>query len=146
MKTTAMSREIGGFIPKLKGFLKKQDFVSVAYIFGSAAEGKQGPLSDIDIAVLMDKTLNKKERDRKKIFLIGKISSILKTDNFDLVVMNDAPMLMKYSIIKTGRLLRSGRERVAMETDIMSEYLDRKFYDEMYARMSLERISKEGIA
>ena len=140
------SRSMEKTMQKLRNFLKKQDFVSVAYIFGSVAEDRQGPLSDIDIAVLLNKKLNKRERSRKKLFLIGEISSILKTDNFDLVVMNDAPMLLKYNIIKTGRILKPGRERVAMEARLISEYLDRKFYDDMYARLSLERMSKEGIA
>jgi len=139
-------KAIGREMKKLSSFLKKRDFVRVAYVFGSVAEGKAGPLSDIDIAVLMDKKLDKKERNEKKIFLIGKISSILKTDNFDFIVMNDVPMLMKFNIIKTGKVLKSGRERVAMETRIMSEYLDRKFYDDMYTKLSLERMSKEGIA
>jgi len=146
MKATAMSRDMKMLMQKLINFMKKQDFVSVAYVFGSTAEGRRGPLSDIDIAVLMKKKLNKKERNKKKMFLIGGISSILKTDNFDLVVMNDAPLLLKHNIIKTGRVLKTGMERTALETVIMSEYLDRKFYDDMYARLSLEKMSKEGIA
>lgn len=135
----------GKRVEKLRNFLNRQAFVSVAYIFGSLAQGRGGPLSDIDIAVFMDKKLSKKERSKKEIFLINEISSILNTDNFDLVVMNDAPLLLNYNIIKTGKILKSGKERVALETKLMSDYLDRKFYDEMYTRLSLNRTAKEGI-
>jgi predicted nucleotidyltransferase len=130
----------------LSSFLNMQDFVRAAYMFGSVAEGRQGPMSDIDVAVFMDKKLGKKERSKKKIFLINKICSILKTDNVDLVVMNDASLLLNYNIIKQGKVLKTGKERVFLETRLMCDYLDRKFYDDMYARASLDRVAREGIA
>jgi len=37
--------------------------------------------------------------------LINSISSILKTDKLDVVVMNKAPLLLNYNIIKEGRIL-----------------------------------------
>ncbi|MBU0530234.1 MAG: nucleotidyltransferase domain-containing protein [Nanoarchaeota archaeon] len=132
-------------IERLRKLFSKHDFVRVAYIFGSAAEDRQGPLSDIDIAVFMDKGISERKVNERKMMLINEISSVLETDKFDLVVMNDAPLLMNYNIIKNGKVLKSGRERILLETSLMSRYLDRKFYDDMYTRLSLARIAKEGI-
>jgi len=46
---------------KLNEFFSGEDRVSVAYLFGSTAWGEASCLSDIDIAVLFDNTLTKKE-------------------------------------------------------------------------------------
>ena len=43
-------------------FLNKQMHVKLAYLFGSVAEGKEGKLSDVDIAVFLDESLSKPER------------------------------------------------------------------------------------
>jgi len=46
---------------KVVEFLSKQKHVKLAYLFGSVAEGKEGKLSDVDLAVFLDESLNKKE-------------------------------------------------------------------------------------
>jgi len=140
-----MKLKMQGIVKKLESVFDRHDFVRVAYLFGSAAQGKAGPLSDVDVGVFMDKRLDKKKMNRKKLMLVNEISDALNTDNFDLVVMNDAPLLLNYNIIKNGRVLKPGKERVQLETSLMSRYLDRKFYDDMYIRLSLDRISKEGL-
>ncbi len=129
----------------LKKFLRKKKYVRAAYLFGSMAERRGSQLSDIDIAAFIDDRLGRAERNRRKILLINAISSILKTDRIDLVIMNDSPLMLNYNIVKTGKVLKSGTERVMLETAIMSEYLDRKYYDDLYIKASLARISRMGI-
>ncbi len=46
---------------ELRDYISKQEHVRLAYLFGSAATGKAGKLSDIDIAVLLDDLLSKKQ-------------------------------------------------------------------------------------
>lgn len=139
---------------KLKGemkenlvkFLRGQKDVKVAYLFGSAAKDKLGPLSDIDIAVYLDEKMSKAERSEKKLFLIYEISGILNTDNFDLVVMNDMSYSFNYEIIKHGKVLVADEEvRVDVETKILSEYLDRRYYDIKHMESFFERISERGL-
>jgi len=132
-------------LEEVKKFLGKQDFVRVAYIFGSVAEGRQGPLSDFDFAVFLEENLSKRDIRDKKMFLINGISSIMRSDNFDLVIMNEASLLMKNNIIKHGKVLKSDRSRMAFEARIMCDYLDRKYYEDMHANITLERISRKGI-
>jgi hypothetical protein len=41
----------------------------------------------------------------KHLDLIGKFNEVLKTDEVDLVMMNDAPMRFSHNIIKSGKLM-----------------------------------------
>ena len=131
----------------LKDLLQKDDSVETAYVFGSIAKGTSGPLSDIDIAVLLKESLTRRQRYERKLLLINEISSALRTDNFNLVIMNGSPLLLNYNIIRDGKLLKSENEsrRVLYETSIMSRYLDRKYYEDMHVREGMKRMAKKGI-
>ena len=131
----------------LARFLRGQKNIKIAYLFGSVARGEPGPLSDIDIAVYMDEKLSKIERSKRKLLLIYEISGILNTDKFDLVVMNDTPSCFNYEIIKRGDILVADEEtRMDLETRILSEYLDRRYYDKMHMESFLERVSQRGLS
>lgn len=134
-------------IDEVKAFIEGLERVRVAYLFGSYAKGKVGPLSDVDIAVLLDGRLDKQERFDLRLRLINGISSILKTDKLDVVVMNNAPLLLNYNIISQGRILDSKDEveRVMFETHILSRYLDRRYYDERHVKMGMKRMAERGI-
>ena len=132
-------------VQKLEAYMKRKGFVSAAYIFGSHADGKAGPLSDIDIAVLFKNDMSKRDMDEKKTILASEIPSIICTDDFDLIVMNHAPLLMKFNIIRSGRVLKTSRERVPMEFRTISDFLDRKHFEEMYASSTIDRVADEGI-
>ena len=89
-------------INEVKAFIEGQERVRVAYLFGSYAKGKVGPLSDVNIAVLLD-GLDKQESFDLRLRLINGISSILKTDKLDVVVMNNAPLfLITTSLAREG--------------------------------------------
>lgn len=99
--------------------------VKLVYFFGSRVTGKIGPLSDYDFAVYLD------EKDFKKRFdirldLLDKFSRLLKTDNIDLLILNDiqSPEL-KYSIIKDGKLIYKKEPfNLLLEPKILNEYFD----------------------
>ena len=132
---------------KLMDFLSKQDNVKLAYLFGSAASGKAGKLSDIDIAVMLDELLGKKEGFDLQLRLISDISSLLKTDKIDLVVINDAPLSLKFEIIKANHPLfvRDRSEKVDFEQRVMSRYLDRRYYEKRAASEFLKKVAAGGI-
>ncbi|MEA1904541.1 MAG: nucleotidyltransferase domain-containing protein [Candidatus Hadarchaeota archaeon] len=131
---------------KIKELLGREKHVELAYLFGSAARGEAGKLSDIDVAVYLDESLTPGERFDLRLELIGKLTFLLGTDNVDLVVMNDVPILLKYNIIKEGTLLRAEKGlKAKVESDILSKYLDMKYYIDRHAREGLKRVAKEGI-
>lgn len=137
-----------GKLRKLRSFIKKQKYIRVAYLFGSAATGKTGPLSDIDLAFYLDERLSKSQRHSKLLLFISKITVILGTDRVDVVIMNDAPLLLNFNIIKNGKVIacNSNSKRVVFEARIMCEFLDRNYYDSMFIKKDFERIEKVGLS
>jgi len=75
------------------------------YAFGSQTEGNLKPLSDLDFGVLLSDSLDKQGRFHKSIDLLGILNETLKTDEVDLVILNDNPLRFSYHILKTGKLL-----------------------------------------
>lgn len=124
-----------------------RDGVVVAYLFGSGSKGgnSMGPLSDLDFAVISDESLTESERNKLHLAILNDLISLL-GDKIDLVVMNDAKLLMKFNVIKHGQVLfqRSKKEKVMLETDIMRKYLDTKYYRERYVDENLKRIERKG--
>jgi len=41
--------------------------------------------------------------------------------------------------------LKDDKERIRFEKNIISEYLDRKYYIDRYARIAIKRIAREGL-
>ena len=128
---------------KLIDFFKKRKEVRLAYLFGSASKKERGPLSDIDVGVLLDKSLDRKARFKLRVELISRISSILETNKIDLVIMNQAPLSLSYNIIKYGKILKCDEsEKIKTESRILSMYLDRKYFFDRHTKEALRRVSK----
>ena len=133
---------------KLSRFFRGQKEVRVAYLFGSVASGKTGPLSDVDVGVFLDESLSKKKRFRLNLRLISEISGILKTDRLDVVLMNDVPVSLNYEIIKSNQPVytRDESERVDIEHGILSKYLDRRYYDKRGADVFIKKVAERGLS
>ncbi len=119
--------------------------VAVLYLFGSAAHGQMGKLSDIDVAVLLPEREpsppegeGSKGRGRKEIAdeeyfdtrlqMTLELMELLGTSEVDLVILNQAPPLLKYNVVAGGKALysRDDRERGRFESRAIVEYLDFK--------------------
>lgn len=125
-------------------FLQKQDPVELAYLFGSVAIQKAGKLSDIDLAIFLDESIEKKERFKIKLRLISDLENILKTDRLDLVIMNDAPISLNFEIIKANHplFIRDKNLKVDLEHHIISRYLDRQYYDKRWADNLIKKTAR----
>ena len=96
--------------------------VGLAYVFGSQAEGRSGPTSDVDIAILLNQKMSASERHA----LTHELAELLETNRVDLIVLNQAPIELRYSVIVTGRPVyeASRSRRVQFEADTLSRYFD----------------------
>ena len=127
-------------IKNLAAFFEGEKRVLVAYLFGSYARGLETPQSDVDIAVLLSEIPEKALE--YYLHLERRLAEVLEND-VDLVFLNDAPPLLKYQVIKYGRLLfsRDERVRVMFEAKSLCEYLDfnrvLKRYDECFMKRIL---------
>ncbi|MEG3072163.1 MAG: nucleotidyltransferase domain-containing protein [Candidatus Syntrophopropionicum ammoniitolerans] len=75
--------------PLVEKLKNDQDIVAI-YLFGSFAAGMQTPLSDIDLAIILDHNLPPSRYFKKKLDLLAIVTSLLKTDAVDLVILNQA--------------------------------------------------------
>jgi predicted nucleotidyltransferase len=96
--------------------------IELAYLFGSRVTGEEGPLSDYDIAVLYSKTCTAEETYK----LTYELAKLLMTDRVDLVVLNLAPIELRYSVIVTGTVIYEVNvlTRVEFEAHTLSRYGD----------------------
>ena len=148
MGTTNNNLEKEYLIPILRKFFKTQEYVELAYLFGSAAKDKAGVLSDIDIGVYISNRITKAQRDQKRIELIAKLTTILKNNSVDLLIINDTPPVLNFEIIKPNVpiLIKDHDLKLDVEQHIMSRYLDRKHHENFLNRTLLKKIMEKGLA
>ena len=96
---------------------------ALAYLFGSRAEGNVGPLSDYDIAVLLDRDA---DHEAARLQLTRQIRRQLQAEEIDLVLLNEAPVELAFNVIANGKLIyqRDLGTRVEYEATVMSRYYD----------------------
>jgi len=97
----------------LKQYFKKHPEIEVAYIFGSVAQGKENPLSDIDIAIIINpQQINEKMyRYGYKAEVLSDLIKLLKTNNVDLVILNEADILLRHRVSYFSKLIYSKNEK-----------------------------------
>jgi len=122
-----------------------RDGVVAAMLFGSQATGKAGPLSDIDVAVWADSTLERSERFDLRLALMAEAVRVLNTDEVDLVVLNDAPPLLQHRALRDSvRLIdRDPPKRIRLETRAILDYLDTKPLRELFGVAALDRLAED---
>lgn len=134
-------------LPSLIEFFRAQNDVVAVYLFGSRASGAAGPLSDIDIAVLLKEGLGKDIYSEKEMIYLSRANDILHTDEVSFVLLNKAPLTIKYGVITEAKVLFSRDEevRLSFEERVMDEYMDFRPVLDDYDREFLRQI-REGVA
>lgn len=90
---------------RIATYLQKHPQIVAAYLFGSQATGKTGPLSDVDIGILMDASLAPSVREKLIIEIFHELALDLHTDHIDLIDMLTAPVLLQHRIVTRGKRL-----------------------------------------
>lgn len=110
----------------LARYFAEQPDVVAAYLFGSQARGTPGPLSDVDLAVWLDTSLDGRRRFSRQLSLMSGAGDVLGTSEAQVVVLDDAPPLLAHRVLRDGFLLteRDPVARVHLETDTIVRYLD----------------------
>lgn len=131
---------------KLVNFFKKEPNVVGVLIYGSYARGKQNSASDLDIAVLTKNKLTRKESTERRIHYSLRLSRLLRK-NVDVVLLRDAPLLLRFNIFKEGKKVYVADKAILtnFKARTVVEYLDFKhledfFFDNMIKKMK-ERLS-----
>jgi len=127
-------------IKKCKDILMKYEDIVFSYIFGSYAQGSIRGNSDIDIAIYLKKDIDIDTYLEIKMNL----SEVLKRE-VDLVILNNAPPLLKYEIYKNNILLFSRDKTLESKYKVKTlfEYSDIKRYLNLSYDKTIERLKKE---
>ena len=109
-----------GVYERLVEVLATDPRVRLVYAFGSAASNVAGPLSDVDVAVLLERRLDwDAERE-----LRGRLDAV--APRVDVVILNEAPPALRFEIVTSGRCLlaHDPREQAEFEIVSLSRFLD----------------------
>lgn len=95
--------------------------VLVAYLYGSPARGRAGPLSDVDVALLLDS-----DDEQRRLELTAAIAHAVAPMRADVVILNDAPVALSYRVLRDGMVLvsRDDKARVDHWVRAVDRYLD----------------------
>jgi predicted nucleotidyltransferase len=112
---------------KLAQYARGQEIIAL-YLFGSAATGTQTPLSDIDIAVLLPEDIPVHQYFDRRLQMTLDLMQLLGAKEVDLVILNQAPPLLKHQVISHGKVIycRDEPQRSRFEARALLEYLDFK--------------------
>jgi uncharacterized protein len=101
--------------------------VILAYLFGSAAAGRATPLSDVDIALVVNETFDTSQtRLALELDIANDLAAKCSIPNAQVHIVNRAAVLLRGEVVTRGILLFSRDEavRIDFETRTRSEYFD----------------------
>lgn len=130
-------------LDSLRARLRRRGVV-LAYLFGSVARGGAGPLSDVDIGVLLPGCPGRSEAFAAYCDLAADIPSIAGRP-VDVVVLNHAPPTLRFAVIDEGCAFLNDDDdlRVTFEVRVIAEYLDTEHLRQVQRHYLYERI-REG--
>ena len=83
-------------------YLETRNDVMFAYLFGGLSKGEPKPLSDVDIAVYLSENA---ECIQAKSEIIENLVDILRTDEIDVIILNQSSLSLKMNVLKNNRVL-----------------------------------------
>ena len=112
--------------------------VRFAYLFGGAGHDDVRPLSDVDVAVYLDETVDPVQA---RLDLIGVVTKHLGTDEIDLLILKGAPTALLGRVLQSRRVivdkdpfLRHRFESLEMRKFMDFRVFERRFLDARFAR------------
>ena len=99
-----MATDLERFKQQLIPIFEERPEILFAYFFGSHTQERANPLSDVDIAVAIDKE-KIRETDHPygyRSHLTSFLMSALHTDRVDLVIFHEATPFLRYYILSQG--------------------------------------------
>ena len=133
-------------LPLLRAFFAGRSDVQVAYLIGSVARGEAGPMSDLDVAVLLGEGLDVPERMSVQLDLLSRLGALFGSDDIDVVVLDEAPAPLAFAAISEGVVVAGERSatRLAFEDGTRRRFETERPAIEARHRALMERIRSGG--
>jgi hypothetical protein len=138
------SPEVTSVEARLSDAVAELPEVRLAYLFGSRAGDRAREDSDFDIAVLVDGRAIGEDRGRLIRRLAGRLGRKVSSALVDVVILNDAPALLRHRVLRDGVLLmaRSPEDHVRFAIRTIRDYQDGWYRREQFTRRRIERLQK----
>jgi predicted nucleotidyltransferase len=133
-------------VDRLGNALRDAGEVRLAFLFGSRARDRARKDSDFDIAVLLDADAALADRGTTIRQLAGRLGRVVSSALVDLVILNDAPALLRHRVLRDGIVLfqRSPEERVRFAVRTIREYQDYQVRRDRSTRERIQRLRHEA--
>ena len=117
--------------------------ILAAYLFGSHAAGRPHRESDVDVAVLLDRSLDRQTRFAIRVRLASDLPSRLGAREVDVVVLNDAPPHFARRIVLEGKTVfcRDAEAAHAFRRDVQLRAADLEPFLRRTRRVKLEALA-----
>ncbi|MDP3046922.1 MAG: nucleotidyltransferase domain-containing protein [Chloroflexota bacterium] len=102
-------------LPELEAQFTAQPDVLLVYVFGSQAKGKAHARSDLDVAVLLVGDPDGATCTQRRLDMIGDLMSLFHTNDVDVVVLNQADLVLRYQVVQYGRLAYAREHNIGVE-------------------------------
>jgi len=114
----------------------------LCYLFGSFARKEEHKESDVDIAVLFDRTIKKEEYLKKEGRLIAVFSKIFPEREINLVNLAIASPLLCQNVVMEGKMVFSKNEdeRILFEINTLDLYEEYRHLSNIYNLFLKEKI------
>ena len=117
--------------------------IAILVVFGSRAQGTHRPDSDLDVAVLPD-TADSRARRYLQADLAVALAHLAPEGRVDVILLDDAPEVLRQRIMETGRVLLNRAPEAWKELRIrtMREYGDSEGYRRLYLEAQRRRLER----
>lgn len=121
-----------------------QSPVNAAYLAGSLSNRTAfGHLVDVDIAILLMEQIKSDQFLDYQLYFFSELARRLDSDSIDVMILNQASLLLKSQVIRYGQILfsRDEKSRISFETRAVMDYLDFKKFDEVQNQALSRRLA-----
>lgn len=116
--------------------------IETLVLFGSRATGRVRPDSDLDVAVLPKEDVSSESRRKLQLDVIVALMDLAPRDRVDVVLVDEAPVVLRQRIMEQGRVLigASSRAWKQLRFETMQEYADTAYHRRLYREKQAERL------
>jgi predicted nucleotidyltransferase len=136
-------------IQALQVILGEYPYIAAAYLFGSCTSGKATPLSDVDIAILLNQDPpGGRNLLHEEDYLAYRIGKAIAAKEVDLVDLNNKGVIFQHNVLRTGRLIYDADPpfRIRLEKEVIIRFCDfeptLRLIEKLQLKSRMERLSR----
>ena len=96
--------DIDGRLPALRHALREVPGLAACYAFGSYGTEWQTPLSDVDLALVLDPRRSPPTAE-EELDIVGVVTETLQEEDVTVMILNKAPLAFRFDVLSKGRPL-----------------------------------------